>query len=840
MLNVVNEVEAQQRTAWAADETVFQAEQLRVAVGRVAGTPDMTLAEAVRVLERKTQEEQDAMAATILRACAAERDRRMMDAVCVHSRLEMVAPGMGPWLVGHALTDIACSRAWFERCAAIEAERQRVTKHLKSTHSILGRGQNGNAWLDKQVEDGVEKHITATKDAAQQALAAHLDAAIELAAGKPWEVHLRAARHLHTLDTAWLRENCDAVRVRLKKEVVPAQRNVVTLCRRIWQPKNWLVTRRTESGRVQYFLYSKDETLSMSTGYFGWRLAVMLMSMYTWLNNVIFWLMVSLFFGPLSVQALFRFSKYTPDKVVDRDTGELRTNEDATITPMMGYLWWLYSSIASEREKFESRDDAGMLGKSCELHLFRLFHYVFRGGIGTLCILVCFPIACFANVALCLVLLLSALAWVPCVSVLAYVVNFVLFDWRHPHGAFSGILPIVSLILYGYMFAIAQLVLSLGIGLVGAPVLSLVIAIFSTLRHALTCFWDSLCFCCVVRPYARQPYVDTCVARRVKGPGMASTLRYHLPPQLVIVLLHAKLEQEELQLWRANHEVALREPSNVYQQWVQDSLFQFMREGSHISDSQVEADTSRRMSMLEDMYNVRMGALGQFSNLAEQLRRCSVRVGQPAADLTITTSMATALLKQFVPRRILSRKASAVALSEYWSSADVTRDDWGGMARHYLRQLFQSEFLTPFEEQDKSIKLEVQHLNFGTYAEVIVGSRTDDLDKVKEHVLLSRDSDSSQLWSHQKAPLNAQRLVPTEGSVSVYSVPVRSDNSTLLHPLRVGGMLPEDEYDEATDTIVRASERRCAKSKHRDDQSIYAQSSVTLPLHRALRLSVQL
>jgi hypothetical protein len=214
----------------------------------------------------------------------------------------------------------------------------------------------------------------------------------------------------------------------------------------MWLKRNWVIMGSPEGN----WSLEKWATTRVSTYWPGWRLACVLVAIVTWVSNTMFFAAASMTFGPLSIRALLGCSDYQPDTGIDYRTGQL-VPSGSIVSPLCSLLLQLWANIGRSRDAFERAPDAGLLGKTCVRPLNLLWNWVIlvcdgrcarlrnrlltalrdaQGLVGTVLLLVGFPILTLLNVFGCILCIATSWAWIPVVLFAAYVWNVIVFDWR--------------------------------------------------------------------------------------------------------------------------------------------------------------------------------------------------------------------------------------------------------------------------------------------------------------------------------------------------------------------------------------------------------------------------
>lgn len=344
--------------------------------------------------------------------------------------------------------------------------------------------------------------------------------------------------------------------------------------RRIWSPKHWHIHQRPHDN--EYYVASKYDTINVSTGYPGWRLFAMLVSIYIYFNNGLFFGLASLFAGPLSFRALLSCNNYFPDKTCDPLTGAIVVNKQYEVTTLASRLGSLWRGVHSSIQQFERRDDTAMLGKNCSRIMYYVWYYLVVGLLGSVLLLAVFPALTALNTVLCIFTIVASPIWPIGLAITAFIANVVLVDTRAPfRHLVSGSHPSANRWKTRYVctvgFPLPMLILSvavMGFGQIlasffaaGFAVLyGIAACVFAVLRGALRRVWDELVLWVVFVPFARQPLHNSCIARKVSGPGMGTAFFHVCDPIVPLLLLRVHLEETELALFKQNLFRVLEQP----------------------------------------------------------------------------------------------------------------------------------------------------------------------------------------------------------------------------------------------------------------------------------------
>ena len=375
----------------------------------------------------------------------------------------------------------------------------------------------------------------------------------------------------------------------------------------IWLPKNWKISKkqsdnswmtiptefvdgsehhgeyeRTKDGSAPEFKLEKVRTANNSSKYPMWRWTNFVLRTTSWLWNAIYYLGVIIpFVSPVSLRALFSLAVYYPDKgmspgksrvsqsfsLIENDnfhftelcgkSGRLKPNLNSRVNTVTSRLSSLWTHVQQARSSFEAAPDTGLLPKTISRFFNRFVNYLLKGFVGTLFILLVFPITMLFLSLASLAAAVTAPVWVVAGSVLVHLFCVFILDFDGP-SHFGAILWNLLINIIGR--GTVQPVFSLFLSTVFAPLMALLLFVFAGTRKVLRDAWDFLMFNLILKRFARIPDRDSFLARRIAGPGLASKYFYQIRPEQALVAISSEIEKTELEVYARQTKEEINQP----------------------------------------------------------------------------------------------------------------------------------------------------------------------------------------------------------------------------------------------------------------------------------------
>ncbi len=440
------------------------------------------------------------------------------------------------------------------------------------------------------------------------------------------------------------------------------------------------------------------------------------------------------FYSSVSFRALFALKLFHVKRMLNKKTGVMEIDyQQAPIRTFVSCLSAIWQYVRKSRANFERQPDKGLLGKSVTRFFHRIWAYFFVGGFGSLGLTIVYPTLCLSISTVSLGLGLTTFLWYPVLSLVFHILTALIFDWELMVGdikrQFSNkkflVAPLLSTLLRLVFGGVIFPVFNLFAALLACPSLSVLIALFATVRKCFRKVQDTLFYHLVLRRLARVPSSDSFVARRTAGPGMACNHIYQMKPELALAAVEHYIDSQIADAFLEYIRGRLFEPLEVYKNVLipicEPYSFGFSSNG----------DAYQRLSNeISELYE-------KFLRLYEertkniQFYRTNEKVRLTKENLQIVLLEGTELVKLNYEHVIQRYKNDGC--EKLFKAACVDNYDWTAYTGVLLERIFGVGILTPIEDTDDCFDLKVDHLNLAKYTKMINESKLrDDLDKVFE------------------------------------------------------------------------------------------------------------
>ncbi|GAB6027230.1 hypothetical protein CHUAL_001518 [Chamberlinius hualienensis] len=527
------------------------------------------------------------------------------------------------------------------------------------------------------------------------------------------ENQLHQAYYFLYRDLVFIREREPVLLKELNRVKVPNR--VFQWRRPIWFPKNWIV-RKVRRGEAEViptivatrpiassvqrsnsdgtYLVEKQISHSTNTSWVFWRWTNFFWRSWTWLWNALYYFGVVIpWHSPVGVLALMTVPPFMPDFEPNVE-GDLVPRLSSVTHTMCSRLVALWRHISKSRTEFETRPDRGFVGRGFTRLLNRLWNYVVKGLLGTLGIVILFPMICVVLSLLSLTLACTAVAWVPLAAVIFHLTCLLVYDFDVPSvtcvkwaiipralvwevGVQSCLQPVLAIILAAFI----------------CPIISLFIVIWALLKWGASRMWDTIMFHIVVKRRGRIPVSDGLLVKRIAGPGMTSNYYYQIVPEQCLIAFEAKLELEELTAFYEETYLLIKQPQNTFSEFVRICLQPFsatlLKEGLY---QQLEKEASELHFALREKVDQRIRSLNLGLSFSV---RSKVRMTK--SDLQVTIRVIVPVLESFYSTRVFSRLT--ILEEEFWRDRMLTFRDWTGMnVLNEMRYSIQNANLSDYNE----------------------------------------------------------------------------------------------------------------------------------------------
>ncbi len=493
----------------------------------------------------------------------------------------------------------------------------------------------------------------------------------------------------------------------------------------IWQPKNYIITKSTDSSR-----YSLKKTVSYTsdTLYLFWRWKNFFLRTWVYLLNslFIFGFLVP-FMSSLSFRALFSIKPYYLGYTVNQDTGLLVKDTSDKKRTLVSRIVAIWRHVSFSRKRFEDQPDTGLLGKTVTRFFNCIWNYVFKGFFGTLLLALIFPLLCIFVSTASIFIGLTTPLWYPIISVLLHLLFLFIFDWELDTKFYRRFFPIFTILVKSIVCGIISPILALITAVFLCPTGSVLVTGFALIRKLNRSIVDSCLFHTILKPLARVPATDSFVAKRVSGPGLASNYLYQIRPEQALAAVEITVEIEILKSFIEYMEKRLRAPLETYKQIFSPIFgnYSYELDCSKGPYKALSSEIEKQFEPFNKIYTTRLEKLNKQIN---DRNLSKVRLSEK--NLGIVMNETTRMIEFYYENVILKYRGESS--NEMFKKLELEDKDWRLIAGQVLEKIFGAGILVPIEESDDYFNLEINHLNLERYAEMIAKSELkDDLDDLR-------------------------------------------------------------------------------------------------------------
>ncbi|XP_049281969.1 uncharacterized protein LOC125763166 isoform X1 [Anopheles funestus] len=606
----------------------------------------------------------------------------------------------------------------------LKKSREEMEQTLQEQHPVLSRVY---PWLRAKLNAGEQAKLSKiTWGAHEEALRA------------AQRLNLHQTVYFLNRDLAFMKEREPVLLKELKNAKTPT-RNFQWACR-IWSPKSWII-RRSFQGHSEVvptvicqqatsivtprsdpsqpvFLVEKELIRSTSTRWPMWRLLNLFQRTWTWTWNIMFLLGVIVpWCSPLGLRALFCKKPFMADLELSQVNGTLFPRKTSITQTMFSRLMELWRHISKARTHFETEPDTGFIGKGMTRHLNRLYNYFIKGFLGTLVILVLFPLLCFAVSASSLALAITAPLWMPFITVTLHLYMMLIYDLDCPDESRRN-RYCIFLEAVGWNIGIQGLLQPLAAVLVASiicPLIAVLVFFVGIVRYWVRLFWDAATFHLFIKKCGRVPASDSFAVRRIAGPGLALDYYFSIKPEQALAAFEAKMELDELQAYQHSMETIICQPQKDFSQFVEACFGPF---SAQLSKSvgpyrQLEREGQDLMTSLHEKLEKRRRDLQTGLTTAVKSR-----IKLNTMELKIVIQQSAYMLEKFYPSHVIARLS--ISEEEFWDAKGLSVGDWAGLAGMLYADIFSLDFLTPLSDTDTQFKLEPHaQLDLNRYNEMV-------------------------------------------------------------------------------------------------------------------------
>ncbi len=656
------------------------------------------------------------------------RSEIYFEALLASTSLRAIDSSLPSLLVDQARARLFVAQREHRMAAQVEAYRASRENELRLEHPVLSKMPG---WLAKQIDPEVHTYYLENRADWYEDISDDL-----------------RAKGLHneaeTLDLNYARvvQREPALREALAAETVPA-RQFPTRYFRIWQAKNWIITKEKGPDGVERYAGSAYQAMpDVYTDAEGWRLLNAWQRMKASFKGGLYYLVYTSFWnGPVGIKSLVLPEAFPNVYLVDPETGNLIPDASSLTETLTSRLSRIFPSILAARERFEAAPDSGFLSKNFKRPFHVFWHWWVRSWLQPSAV-VSGQLAGFtAATSAAVVGTATSFVWAPMAGLMAAGWNGLIFDTdaprshsgRTPSGT-SRVLPFLNEVLNrGFGKSALPAAFAAGRAAIWDPGLAIGHWAFGGTRWLTETGRDAMVRGLFWLGGARIPAQDpTFVLRRTQGLGVTDGYFYELSRDSTMVVTIALLEREELQ----ETELRLRalidqSPESVRTFFEPISiLLNGSLRGKIWDDSSAKSPVLPRIheAVTQQREEVAKAIAHRKDLLSGFLPDAQLgRVRMSRANLDRAVSEGAYLAQRFFEARLfpgLSQEETAA----FWARRSLSDGDWPGLVQQLFSAQFGEAILAPMEDTAASFRVEVQPNGIDTMVETLLSGNDLSLD----------------------------------------------------------------------------------------------------------------
>ncbi|KAK2714521.1 uncharacterized protein LOC136039927 isoform X2 [Artemia franciscana] len=656
---------------------------------------------------------------------------RVYTAVRTSEDINAIYPGFGELLVEQAMCCVAMIRS-LEVCQnTLDNGIKQKEKELEFMHPILSRIQ---PWKKCQL-NRAKRHMLM-----KMMFKCHEDA-LQFCR----ENGLAQSAYFLARDLTFIKERAGVIASELNHAKSPSRTfEWKTL---IWRRSQWTVKKIPYTGTASSvgigqslistgtsqaigsqagYLLVKHRIRSTNTQWPIWRWTNFFHRTWMIFWNILFFLVIVVpWYSPVGFKALISTDPFYPYLEVSPSNGTLVKKRSQPVKPLSSRLLALLRHISKARTEFESAPDTGFIGKSLSRHLNCLWNYGCKGVVGSLCLLIGFPVICCLVCVTSFTLAVFSPLWVPVLVFLFHICIVMIYDFDSPEEKrLPWCIIGQALLIHLAIGGIVQPVLCLLLSVIILPALSLAVFLGSIVRYLIRLSWDRTMFHLLIKPKGRIPAMEGFLVKRIDGPGLKQDFKYRISREQAIAALEAKMEYDELNAFRKETEKLIKKPLLEFTSFVSTLCSPFgvppiqfpLKEDTSLSQDgaaqMLDRETQSLLASLEDKVEKRIQPLQMDLSIET---RSQIRLS--GDDLKIVLVQASLMIQDFYPGHVLRRLG--MTITDLWTLHGLLDGDWSGLAALYLSEVFSPDVLYPLNEQEPYYWLESRHTNLGRYTAML-------------------------------------------------------------------------------------------------------------------------
>lgn len=649
--------------------------------------------------------------------------QRVYTGILTHPDILALGDGIAQLLVQQAQSVVLMHRAVENVQHKLAKTKENLKQRMELSHPVLSRIE---PWMREKLRKAEARFIEDCQWSAHEE-------ALCLCASQ----QLHQTIYFLNRDLTFMREREPVLTKELRKVKTPTR--TFQWLTRIWLPSHWVI-RRNFQGQSDViptvlsnqatsittprsdpsqpvFLVEKEQVRTTTTRWPMWRWINYCHRTWSWTWNAMFFFGVILpWCSPLSLRALFCAEPFMPDLELSQVNGTLFPRKSSLTPTLCSRLLLLWRHISKSRTHFETKPDTGFIGRGFTRHVNRFWNYIVKGIMGTLAIGILFPALCLAVSLSSIAVALTAVLWMPCVTLILHVLMMLVYDVDSPDPSrnrwFMVLEAVVwNIITQGLLQPFAALLVAIFI----CPLISFCILSVGVCRYGLRLIWDSLVFHLLIKKRGRIPASDSLVVKRIAGPGLASNYYYQIRPEQALAAFEAKMELDELAAYQGQIEHTILQPQRDFRHFVEACFAPFSAQLSVKLEPycELEKEAADLINCLHEKLERRRRGLQ--TGLSAGVK---AKVKLTTMELKMAIQQAALLLEKFYPSHVL--RNLPILEEDFWENKGLVSHDWAGLAGLMYSDIFSLDFLTPLDEGDTKFKLEPHsQVDLSRYTEML-------------------------------------------------------------------------------------------------------------------------
>lgn len=405
--------------------------------------------------------------------------------------------------------------------------------------------------------------------------------------------------------------------------------------------------------------------------------------------------------SPLGLRALLLLEPFMPDLELSQVNGTLFPRKSSATATLASRLLCLWRHISKSRTHFETKPDTGFIGKGFTRHLNRIWNYFFKGLFGTIGLVFIFPLICLSAIIVSFFIALTAVVWMPVLTLLVQITNGLMYDLDSPEPHRNRFFILFEAVFWNIVVqGCLQPLAAIFVALILCPLICFVILAGGVARYWFRLVWDTTLFHLLIRKRGRIPACDSFAVKRIAGPGLASDYYFQISPEQALAAFEAKMEWDELAAFQTVMENTIVQPQKDFSHFVEACFGSFSAQLSKTGPYKtLEKEAQDLLTLLHEKLERRRRDLQTGLSVTVKSK-----IKLTTQELKVAIQQGAMMLEKFYPNHIFHRLGCTE--DEFWDNKALSPGDWAGLAGLLYSELFSLDFLTPLDHTDTTFRLD--------------------------------------------------------------------------------------------------------------------------------------